>query len=130
MFSDIEDNAIEPTPSPFPDIPAEMPGVEREREVPLSIPATAPIPSDEDAAAAEYAAVLQNSNIAPNILAIPRNIAGVRHQDVAEAIPPHIYNINVIPAQVDEIDDGNEDGAHDEAEYDNAEGEHHSAYPI
>ena len=43
---------------------------------------------------------------------------------MAAAIPPQTYNINVIPAQVDEIDDGNEDGAHDEAEYDNAESEH------
>ena len=100
----IKDKAIEPTPAPFPDIPAEMPGVERERDVPLTIPVTAPIPSDEDAAAAESAAVLQNANIAPNILAIPGNIAGVRHQDVAAAIPPQIYNINVIPAQVDEVD--------------------------
>ena len=43
---------------------------------------------------------------------------------MAAAIPPQIYNINVIPAQVDEVDDGNEDGAHDKAEYANAEGKH------
>ena len=43
---------------------------------------------------------------------------------MAAAIPPQIYNINVIPVQVDKVDDGNKDGAHDEAEYANAEGEH------
>ena len=35
---------------------------------------------------------------------------------MAAAIPPQIYNINVIPTQIDEVDD--------ETEYANAEGEH------
>ena len=29
-FESVEDNAVEPEPATFPDIPAEMPGVERE----------------------------------------------------------------------------------------------------
>ena len=110
MLPLVEDNAIEPTPAPFPDIPAEIPGVVRERDIPVTAMAPVPIVSVEDAAAAESAAVLQNANIAPHVAALvqPHNIAGVivPNAPPAPAAPyTTTYNINMVPAQAHEFEE-------------------------
>jgi hypothetical protein len=114
----IADNAIEPKPAtlPFPDIPAEMPGILYESEMPKStlLPdepaATAPDP--EAAEAAKAAAAIDNANLGPreaNLLH-GAEIAGVNN-DVPQPIYQNITNnnINVVHAEDDKIAPAEED---------------------
>ncbi|KAL7503775.1 hypothetical protein ACHAXN_001516 [Cyclotella atomus] len=108
------DNAVKPKPAtlPYPDIPAEMPGILYESKMPeatLLPDDPAPIePDEEAAAAAEAAAVLNNANLGPREANLLRGakIAGVNRDDQQQAQPfyQHITNnINVVPAENGEI---------------------------
>ena len=57
----ITDNAIEPPSAPFPGIPAEMPGVEVDREQGTNAIEEPPAPSEEE----ELAASVDNANFGP-----------------------------------------------------------------
>ena len=82
----INDNAEEPPSSPFPDIPAEMPGVEVDHEQGTNAIEEPPAPSEEE----ELAASVDNANFGP------------QHDVESESEPPTrhamgnvVYNINV-----------------------------------
>ena len=100
----IEDNAVEqePEPAPYPDIPAEIPGVELERDQPAITPD--PEPTEEDAmdAAAQNAGfgrieerLVENAGV---------ELDGARHNRVIE------IDLDVISAEGDEIMEPEESG--------------------
>jgi hypothetical protein len=101
----IADNAVKAKPAalPYPDLPAEMPGILYKSEMPettLLPNEDTPVEPDEKAAvAAEAAAVLNNANLGPheaNLLSRAK-IAGVNrnHQQQAQPLYQHITNNNV-----------------------------------
>jgi hypothetical protein len=93
----IADNAPEPTPTPFPDIPAEFPGVEYESNLPVVTPD--PEPSAEDRAAAEAAIILENAHFGQHktrLLQRQAQIAGVL-AGLANPMPAPVFHINIVP---------------------------------
>jgi hypothetical protein len=103
----IEDNAVEPEPAPFPDIPAEMPGVEKESDY-LNLPTT---PIEEEPAPTEEElidAAIANANFGPREAEIlqqaePAGVGGhYNDQDI-------VINLDIVPANDGEIDDPEDD---------------------
>jgi hypothetical protein len=74
----IDDNAIEPEIAPCPDIPAELPGVDLESNVPAVTEPFVPEPTAADEAAEARRAALANANFGPREQAVldAANIAG------------------------------------------------------
>jgi len=105
-----EDNSVEAElDAPYPDIPAEMPGVNLESNVPNVTKTLPPAISEEDQAHARCTAVQDNDNLGPRELYHFRKarIAGVNnnHNDSNVTQPAPVYNINVklVPAENNEI---------------------------
>eukprot|EP00956_Cyclotella_meneghiniana_P042119 scaffold248363_cov77-Cyclotella_meneghiniana.AAC.2 len=88
----VADNAVEPviTPAPFPDIPAEMPGVPLERDMP-----TPAVETIEPTWAERAAAARRNANIAPNL--IPAGTADDDRSDIRNRNIHNnfVYNLNL-----------------------------------
>ena len=61
----IKDNAVKPTPAPFPNIPAEMPGVELEANMPLTALQPDKVPTDKEIEATEAAVFIATVNFGP-----------------------------------------------------------------
>lgn len=106
----IEDNAVEDPPSPpFPDIPAEMPGVDLESDVPAVTPVAPVAPSTDAQDAAARAAALHHANFGPRELAV-LEIAGVDRPAIQ---PQPVYNIynnyHLVPHDTDEIEEASLD---------------------
>jgi hypothetical protein len=116
----IDDNAPEPEPTslPFPDIPAEMPGILYESEMPNTtlLPDDPPpiAPDPDDLAAREAAAALDNANLGPREAALLRcaEIAGVNRNEPQHLQPFYNItnnNINIVRAEDDEFDPAGDD---------------------
>ena len=96
----ILDNAVEPAPSPYPDIPSEMPGVAIDTDVVRALE-----PTDGPSEEARIEAAAANANFGPQDVPIVA-------PEPDEIDPPRnniIYNVVVdlpgaVPAEVDEFD--------------------------
>ena len=103
----IEDNAVEPEPAKFPDIPAEMPGVERERDyanLPIAPVVEEPGPTEEEL----IDAAIENANFGPRearVLQNSRSTGVGDHQNGQEIV----INVDVVPAQEGEIEEPRDD---------------------
>jgi hypothetical protein len=121
----IDDNAPEPEPAslPFPDIPAEMPGILYESEMPDTtlLPKDLPPiePDPDDLAAHEAAAALDNANLGHCEAALLRRaeIAGVNCDEPQHLQPFYNItnnNINVVRAEDDKFDQAGDDKDEDD----------------
>ncbi|KAL7474817.1 hypothetical protein ACHAW6_002980 [Cyclotella cf. meneghiniana] len=100
----IDDNAPDPEPAAFPDIPAEMPGVVLESSVPAMV--TPPCPTEEE----RMAAAIDNAGFADEF-----NEFRFRDHDRDPLAPRPDMNIthnhlNIIPAMEGEINQVGDDG--------------------
>jgi hypothetical protein len=112
----IDDNAVEPDLAPYPDIPAELPGVDLKSNIPAVTVDVAPEPSEEELAAKRRLTALANANFGPREQALldEANIAGVDlpQQPVYNV---HHHNINLVPHGQDEIAPNDDDS--DDSDY-------------
>ena len=107
MKSSIKDNDVEPEPAKFPGIPAEMPGVERERDnanLPIAAVVEDPSPTEEEL----IDAAIENANFGPREARVVQHSrpTGVGdHQNGQEIV----INVDVVPAQEGEIEEPRDD---------------------
>eukprot|EP00804_Cyclotella_cryptica_P030821 CCRYP_015076-RE/>CCRYP_015076-RE protein AED:0.49 eAED:0.25 QI:0/-1/0/1/-1/1/1/0/834 len=100
----VEDNAPEPEEAPFPDIPAETPGVEIEANVPALV--TPPPPPEEQ----RLAAAVANAGIDGEFKEFRfRGNQGDGDRRRDERIVINHNQFNVIPAEHDEIEAGDDE---------------------
>jgi hypothetical protein len=107
----IDDNAVEPEIAAFPDIPAELPGVDLGSNVPAMTEPLVPEPPAADEAAAARQAALANANFGPREQAVldAAHIAGVMPQQQ----PIHNINFNLVPHGEGELAPQNVDNEDD-----------------
>ena len=105
----VADNAVETEAAPFPDIPAEMPGVRLQEDMPVTALESVPVPSDHDLA--DVAAANANFGSQDN------NVPGVQPEP-DEVQPPQeqVYNLifdapHAVPAAEGEYDGSADDSA-------------------
>ena len=102
----IEDNAVETLAAPFPDIPTEMPGIELEEYL---ITPIAEDPVTEQATDFETRAIVaaRNANFGPREAEIVgrANVPAEGHQDEVVQGDQITYNLNIVPARQDEVEE-------------------------
>jgi hypothetical protein len=109
----IEDNAVEPEPAAFPDIPAEMPGVEKEsdyEDLPEAAVEEDPTPTEEEL----IDAAILNANFGPReaeVLQQSRSTGVVGHQNGQDIVINVEYNPEEIADPMDEEEDEDNEGA-------------------
>ena len=101
----IEDNAVEPE-APYPDIPAEMPGVLTEEQVPaVETPDAGPQNEGEAPDERERAdAAARNANFGPGVAAIVGDGVAGRAQALENDRDEVVFNVNIVPAENDEFE--------------------------
>lgn len=127
----VEDNAIEPAPAPFPDVPAEFPGVPLTRDMPVDAIAPSAEPSEEELTRR----ALANANIGPNFIpaAVAMDDRSARdqpRQQMPGGILGALQNIdaNIVKHENGELDARREDEeTDDEGEYVDARSERSSS---